>query len=65
MAKIAENCARIVKVSSVKADEMVKTSIKQGKTARISYQKAMYEVNHVFLTQHFAQMHHVSKNRPN
>ena len=65
MAKIAENCPSIMKTLSVKAGEMVKTSIKQGKTARISYQKAIYEVNHVFLRQHLAQMHHFSKNRPN
>ena len=57
-------CKGIVKVSSVKSGEIMKTSVKQPYNDGVSYQKVMYAVSHVFLPQVIVQMHPSSQNRP-
>ena len=48
IAKTKGHCAQIVKISSVKFSEIVKTIMKQLWNDQVSCQNFIYKVNHVF-----------------
>ena len=64
MVKLTDIFVRIVRVLSGKPGEMVKTSVKQHKSAKVSYQRGIHEVFQEFLPQIPVQMHHIPNNSP-